>query len=228
MRKAKSIWVVEDDKYAQSFYNDILGPQYLVSMFDDLNSLRRGLTQQALPDLLIADLHLPDGSFLNFFGEKSADAIRSLPFMVVSVLDDVDAVRNCFREQARDYISKPFPRAELIAKVERIFNGRELDQIQVDVDYQIKLHPTSLTISHNGKRSEELTAKEYKIVALMLKAPGRSLAKQSIKHHIWQGAKVSRRSLDQHLLHIRQKITPLGLEIVYSDFNYILKTSGEG
>jgi two-component system, OmpR family, alkaline phosphatase synthesis response regulator PhoP len=218
---SKSIWVVEDDKDTQSFYNDILGNQYRLSIFDDLTSFKQGISQQTLPDLLIADLHLPDGSFLNFYIENGDSAIRSLPFMVVSVLDDVDALRTCFKEKARDYISKPFPKSELIAKVERIFEMRKVEKPMSH--QQVELDPTSLTLVSNGKHSKELTAKEYKILAIMLSANDKKISRQQIQHHIWQEAKISRKSLDQHLLHLRRKLSPVGLEIVYSAPYYGLR-----
>lgn len=146
MKNTKSIWIVEDDAGSQFVYNEILGFRYRLQMFNNLQKFRDAWNNgERKPDLMIVDLHLPDESFLSFLQSEGAKEMkRSTPFIVVSSLDDLDALRICYEEGAVEFISKPFAKSELVVKVERSLAA--LKDAKRGVPKAIELDPTSFTL----------------------------------------------------------------------------------
>jgi DNA-binding response OmpR family regulator len=215
MGEPKLIWIVEDDPGAQFIYQEILELRYQVKLFSDLGSFKTAMSEPNTPppDLVIADLHLPDASFLTMFQYSQDEAPKiPAPIIVVSSLDDLDALRICYdKGGACDYISKPFAKSELVVKVERALALAE-GRGQEDA---LTLDPITLTLRRGDLSTEELTAKEFKILAIILNEKGYRISREKIQNMVWPGAFVSPKSLDQHLLHLRRKLAAVGLEIVY-------------
>lgn len=218
MKQSKTIWIVEDDAGSQFVYNEILGIRYELRLFNNLASFRKSWDDdtERKPDLMIIDLHLPDQSFLSFLQTESGrEMSRTTPYMIVSSLDDLDALRVCYDEGAIDYISKPFAKSELIVKVERILATPKGARTRSN-PRALFLDPTTFTLTREaGLRSEELTAKEYKILAIMLNSKDFKITRKELQEQVWGEALISNKSLDQHFFHLRKKISPLGLEIMY-------------
>jgi DNA-binding response OmpR family regulator len=221
MSANKSIWILEDDLQMQAIYDDMLGPSYQLTLFSSLHEFRSGLENMTPPDLMILDLMCPDGNLHTVF-EDIAPKLKNTPFLVVSGLDEQDAIRNSFTVGALDFISKPFSKAEIQVKID-IFLNRTMQQ---DADISsVKLDPLSMTLYTRNERSSELTAKEYRILSLFLQAPEQIVPRRSLVLTLWKDINVSEKTLDVHLSNIRRKISSLGLTIVCTEAGYELQSS---
>lgn len=224
MKTSRVIWVLEDDPSAQFVYKEILAFRYDLHIFESMAAFRQAISNANIPraDLMIIDLHLPDDSFLSFLQTQAGqESTKNIPFMVVSSIDDLDALRNCYEGGANEYISKPFAKSELIVKIERILakprlaNGSSGHQ-------EVFLDPTTFTVERSGVRSEILTAKEYKILAILLNAKDHRATRQEIQDLVWPETDISAKSMDQHFFHLRKKINATGIEISFSSPYYRL------
>lgn len=113
-----------------------------------------------------------------------------------------------------EFISKPFAKSELIVKVERtLATPKETKRTGKST---IQLDPITFTLIKDGRRSEELTAKEYKILAIILGSKDHKVSRKDLQEQVWGDQLISAKSLDQHFFHLRKKISPLGLEIMYA------------
>jgi DNA-binding response OmpR family regulator len=146
--------------------------------------------------------------------------LKETPFLIVSGLDEQDAIRNSFKVGALDFISKPFSKVELQVKID-IFLNRLTDQTN-DLS-AVKLDPLSMTLYTKNARSSELTAKEYRILSLFLQAPEQVVPRKHLVMTLWKDINVSEKTLDVHLSNIRRKIASLGLTIVCTDAGYELQ-----
>lgn len=204
----KTIWILEDDPGCQFIYRQILERKYPISLFSELRSFRWTLesNSEPRPDLLIADMRLPDEMFSDYL--RSSSTMPACPFLVVSMVDDVDALRFCFKQGAVDYITKPFRSSELLAKVEKaLIYGASLNQ-DLFID---SVTPTIRTANH---RSDALTAKEFQMVSLLAQAPNHEMTRDSMVSQLWAGISVSDKALDVHLFNLRRKMRKIGLDIV--------------
>ena len=113
---AKRILVVDDEPGIRSFIGRALGAAGYLTDFSPGGSqgLRHALDGQY--DLIILDLVMPDldgGSVL----DRLLRARPGQAVMVLSCVADVATKVNCLERGARDYLTKPFSLAELLARV---------------------------------------------------------------------------------------------------------------
>lgn len=208
MTSETNIWILEDDKACQFVYEEILGIRYRITFFDSLDPFKAALMGQERPDLLIADIRLPGDSFLSLLKTEDSMPIR-VPFIVVSSVDDLDALRLCFKYGARDYITKPFGKSELIVKIERIL-GETASR-----ENTIAVNPTSLTVLYRGKHSSALTSKEFQIVSQLREAPGNRRTREELTLGVWGDTNVGPKTLDVHLANLRRKLEPIGVRLEF-------------
>lgn len=207
----------------QFMYRELLGCRFTVVTFGTLLALRTALSQKNLvaPHLIIADILLPDGSLLKFMARNGLDLFKSFPVILVSSIDNLQNLRHCFELGACDYLTKPFHRSELIAKVERHLFKKPLSG---NLNDDLEILPTSLTVRYKSFESNPLTPKELQIVAYLGQADHNRMSRDRLAQKVWDRVFVSRKTFDVHLSHLRRKLRCIGLEISFcSDGTYHLR-----
>jgi PAS domain S-box-containing protein len=112
------ILVVDDNADMLAYIHRILGDQYAVDTAEDgvaaLDKLKT-----ALPDLVLTDVMMPrlDGFGL-IAAIRSNPQTASLPVIVLSARAGEESKAEGFESGADDYIVKPFPASELVARVQ--------------------------------------------------------------------------------------------------------------
>jgi DNA-binding response OmpR family regulator len=83
--------------------------------------------QQALPDLVLLDLMMPDMDGWEVYQKlKEDETTRDIPVIVVTArAQSIDKVLGLHIAKVDDYISKPFSAKELAESVERVLAQRE-------------------------------------------------------------------------------------------------------
>ena len=210
MKSDRCIWIIEDDPGCQFVYQDILGIRYDIKIFATLAQFESNTDETPL--LIIADIRLPDGSFLTKL-EAYKQTHSETPIVVVSSLDDIDALRYSFKHGAVDFLTKPFGRSELTVKVERLLGATHTLS-----DNSFKIDPTSLTVTNINKTCEPLTPKEFQIVNV-LHGNKCCLDRDEIIEKVWGNVQVTRKTLDVHLFNLRKKLEPIALAISFEQPN---------
>lgn len=213
----KAIWVLEDDKGCQFVYQQTLDHRYNTRYFESIEDFSRELRasyqkgKDHLPKLIIADLMLSDGNFLTYLtdGEKE---VFDIPFIIVSSVDDIDALRFCFKEGALDYLTKPFKKNELLVKVENVLSGAK----------RLKEQPpegVSRSVNLDGAQITSLTTKQKQLLSLFIESSDRSVSRQDILEKVWQDTTVHPKTVDVHLYNLRRKV---------NEYGYIIRSDGGG
>jgi len=210
VRSLHSLWIVEDDEGSCFVYDEVLSGDYELTFFNDLSSFENALIHaDGLPDLAIVDLQLPDGSFLSFIQRQTQakDEKKLPPYIVVSSLDDVEALRTCYEKGALDYITKPFGRSVLTVKIYRLLSlqGEELGGVRIDA--------LQRTVRFSNSATSVMTSKEIQIMSLLSQAYDMTMSRNELVERIWGNLRVASKTLDVHLSNIRKKLTPLGADI---------------
>ncbi|NLJ98700.1 MAG: response regulator transcription factor [Tissierellia bacterium] len=155
-------------------------------------------------DFIILDLMLPDidGMILC----KEIREKHSMPILMLTAKDgDYDKILG-FEFGADDYMTKPFNTLELIARIKAItrrFEIKKDDSIIVIENLVINKDERTLYIDDNRIK---LTAKEFDILYLLAKNPGRVYTREQIFHHIWEEEPLDVRTIDVHIRNLREKI----------------------
>lgn len=220
-----TLWIIEDDPGCRFVYSDVLATMYDLVFFDSLESFRqewRDRLHEQTPRLLIADLRLVDGLFLDFLQDEASFS-SVMPFLVVSVLDDMAIFDQCRERGALDYLTKPFNRNELIFKVR--YNIEQHANKSANVNKLCDLDSIEMVARVDGVCSERLTLKEYQILAMFNERQDNQLTRDEILGALWSGFRVCPQTLNVHLKNLRQKIGPINLQIDYVKGRYILSSS---
>jgi DNA-binding response OmpR family regulator len=213
VRTENTIWILEDDPGACFVYQETLGFRYNIEIFNSIRQFSDRIVGTTItPQLIIADLRLPDGMFLDLLGEEKPLQALNVPFVIISSSDDLDILRECFKEGALDYLTKPFTKNELIVKTERIlFRSRKFPLLKPE----ITLDPMTLKVTKAGKESVQLTAKEHHIFSLLYQSQDEMISRKTLQIEVWADTRVSEKTLDVHILHLRRKLADIGLKISF-------------
>lgn len=119
--------VVEDEAQVRDALTSVLRERgYEVVEFAGFTAAYEALSRLA-PDLLIADVNLPDGNGLELVARLRTLHAESFPIIILSGLSsETDFIRG-FAAGASDYLSKPFTRDELLARC-AVHLGRTTDE----------------------------------------------------------------------------------------------------
>ncbi|WP_439902631.1 response regulator [Microbacterium azadirachtae] len=116
----------------------------------------RAAVRDLTPDLLLADVYLPDGDGIALVREAGIDAIH------ISAADDPATVRRALRSGAHAYLIKPFERRALVGALDRyaryrnlLAGSRPLQQKELDRALGI-LHGSAEQVSTSRSATEQL------------------------------------------------------------------------
>jgi DNA-binding response OmpR family regulator len=160
-------------------------------------------------DLILLDLMIPGIS-----GEKLIKEIRvndNIPILVISAKSTLEDKVQTLKIGADDYMTKPFEREEVIARVEAILRRSRSILInnhenQIYTFKNLKLNPTSREVQVKGNLIT-LTAYEFDILSLLLKHVERVFTKEQLYQEIWQNGYYGEdNTINVHISNIRKKI----------------------
>ncbi len=177
-------------------------------------------------DIIIVDLMLP--------GIDGYEVVRSLrsarnntPVMILSGLSGSDKKVKGLGFGADDYLTKPFDRSELIARVNALVRRSKglADPVVRTGAMEINLNSKIVTI---GGKVLHLTSKEYALVELLGMRKGTTINKEQFLNHLYGGMdEPEMKIIDVFLCKIRRKIEKLsdGVEYIETVWGrgYILK-----
>jgi DNA-binding response OmpR family regulator len=162
-------------------------------------------------DIVIVDLGLPDGNGLELINEIRNKNIDSAILIVTAKNAIEDKVRG-LEMGADDYITKPFHKAELNARIRSILRRNKFDgstsvhmnELRIDVlAAQTFVNDTPVL----------LTKKEYDLLLYFMYNQNRVLTKESIAEHLW-GDHIDQADnydfLYNHIKNLRKKIVNAG------------------
>ena len=126
-----SILVVDDDRV-----NRMLLARTLVTLghrvataANGREALDRMLAQE--PDIVLLDVVMPEMDGIDVLERiKRHQALRAVPVIMVSALEDFDSVVRCIELGAEDYLQKPFDPVLLRARIRAGLDKRRLQQLE--------------------------------------------------------------------------------------------------
>ena len=129
-RKSR-ILVVDDERSLREMLSIVLGREgYEVTTAADVGSALDQIRTGPLPDLLISDLRMPDGSgvdVLRALKERSPGSVG----LLLTAYASADTAVEAMRLGAVDYLTKPFDVADLKLRVARYLEAKRLAETQV-------------------------------------------------------------------------------------------------
>ena len=157
-------------------------------------------------DLILLDLNLPDMS-----GHEVLRQIRlarvETPILILSGSDDTESKLRGFGFGADDYLTKPFHREELVARIHAIIRRSKGHAQSVIRTGKINVNLDAKTVDAEGK-SVHLTGKEYQMLELLSLRKGTTLTKEMFLNHLYGGMdEPELKIIDVFICKLRKKLS---------------------
>jgi two-component system cell cycle response regulator CtrA len=173
-------------------------------------------------DIIILDLMLPDMDGYEVLKRLRAARIKT-PILILSGLAELDNKIKGLGFGADDYLTKPFDKRELIARVQAIIRRSKGHSHSVIKTGKLTVNLDTRTVEANGQ-ALHLTGKEYGILELLSLRKGTTLTKEMFLNHLYGGMdEPELKIIDVFVCKLRKK-----LATACSGDNYIETVWGRG
>lgn len=221
------ILVVEDEKKVASFIKrGLLDENYNVTVsHDGVDGLKQALNSDF--NLVVLDVSLPKKDGVTFVKELRAAGNR-VPVLMLTAKDTTEDVVIGLDAGADDYLTKPFAFAELQARVRALIRRGEQDRGAEIRFADLRLDPVSHQV-WRGQIEIALTAKEYALLAYMVRNAETVLSRANIADNCWEYPfETFTNIIDVYINYLRKKVDgkfPTRLIHTVRGKGYILKAS---
>lgn len=177
------ILVIEDEpKLADYLHKGLSEQSHIVDVArDGVNG--RHLALEGDYELVILDVMLPDIDGFAVLAALRA-AVRNTPVLMLTARDRVEDRVRGLEGGADDYLVKPFAFSELLARVHALQRrGRSQESTLLRLA-DLELDLASRKAQRGGRRLD-LTAKEFSLLALLLRRQGQILSRTTLAEQVW-------------------------------------------
>ncbi|MBA3811810.1 MAG: response regulator transcription factor [Caulobacteraceae bacterium] len=136
-------------------------------------------------DLILLDLNLPDMSGLDVLRTLRVGKVDT-PVMILSGSSEIELKVRTLGSGADDYMTKPFHREELVARIHAVVRRSKGHAQSVIRTGDIAVNLDGKTVEVNG-RPVHLTGKEYQMLELLSLRKGTTLTKEMFLNHLYGG-----------------------------------------
>lgn len=216
------VLLVEDDSSTAKSIELMLKSEGYVVDNTDLGEDGLDLGKLYDYDIIILDLMLPDMDGYEVLKRLRAAKVNT-PILILSGLADLDNKIKGLGFGADDYLTKPFDKRELIARIQAIVRRSQGHAQSTIVTGRVTVNLDSRTVDVDGKPLH-LTGKEYGILELLSLRKGTTLTKEMFLNHLYGGMDEPEvKIIDVFICKLRKKIE----EMTDGD-NYIETVWGRG
>ena len=173
-------------------------------------------------DVIVLDLQLPDMSGFEVLRNLRTAKVRT-PVLILSGNAIVEAKVKALGYGADDYMTKPFHKDELVARIQAVVRRSKGHSQSIITTGQLTLNLDEKTVEANGTRLH-LTGKEYQMLELLCLRKGTTLTKEMFLNHLYGGMEEPElKIIDVFICKLRKKIAD-----VCSGQHYIETVWGRG
>jgi two-component system cell cycle response regulator CtrA len=179
------ILLVEDDPTTSRSIELMLTHANLNVFCTDLGEDGIDLAKLYDYDLILLDLNLPDMSGHEVLRQLRLARIET-PTLILTGADDTESKIKSFGFGADDYLTKPFHREELVARIHAIIRRSKGHSQSVIRTGAVNVNLDAKTVDVGGA-TVHLTGKEYQMLELLSLRKGTTLTKEMFLNHLYGG-----------------------------------------
>lgn len=216
------VLLVEDDPTTSKSIELMLTHANLNVYATDLGEEGIDLAKLYDCDLILLDINLPDMNGHEVLRQLRLARIET-PILILSGDDATESKIKGFGFGADDYLTKPFHREELIARIHAIIRRSKGHAQSIIKTGRISVNLDDKTVDVGGA-TVHLTGKEYQMLELLSLRKGTTLTKEMFLNHLYGGMDESElKIIDVFICKLRKKLG----EAIDGD-NYIETVWGRG
>lgn len=175
--------IIEDDQDAVAALVGFLSAQLFTIDAADNAKSALAFVEMSQYDLIVLDVMLPGLDGIRLCRQLRTQNQR-VPILLLTAKDDpADRVAG-FEAGADDYVTKPYERSELLARIRALLRRGDTELTEVLCWGELQLDPNHCQVTYQSKPLH-LTPKEYKLLELFLRHPLRVFDRQTLLDRIW-------------------------------------------
>lgn len=199
------VLLVEDDTSTAKSIELMLKSEGYVMDTTDLGEDGLDLGKIYDYDIIILDLMLPDMDGYEVLKALRDSKIKT-PILILSGLTELDNKIKGLGYGADDYLTKPFDKRELIARIQAIVRRSQGHSQSIIKTGKVSVNLDSRTVEVDGQPLH-LTGKEYGIIELLSLRKGSTLTKEMFLNHLYGGMDEPEvKIIDVFICKLRKKI----------------------
>jgi len=214
--------VIEDDPVSAKLIETALKGENMVAEMATLGEEGIDLAKLYDFDIVILDLRLPDVDGYEVVRRLRAARVQTPVLILSGRTDPTDKVKGLVGG-ADDYLTKPFNRAELIARIHAIVRRAKGHSDSVIRTGKLVVNLDARAVEVDGRRLH-VTGKEYSILELLSLRKGTTLTKEMFLDHLYGGMdEPELKIIDVFICKLRKKLAE-----ATGDDHYIETVWGRG
>ncbi len=203
--------LVEDDpRLARSYQRNLEDEGHLVEIEGNGDvAFQRVSREPDRFDAIILDVLLPGRNGIEVCRDLRRDGITT-PILLLTALDQTEDKVNGLDAGADDYLTKPFPVEELLARLRALsrrphrFDPAAASTVLRAGDLVVDLLRHDV---YRGARHIPLTVREFALLEMLVRNANRVVTRQQLLDRVWpDGAEVGGNVLDTYIHYLRDKI----------------------
>lgn len=179
------VLLVEDDPATAKSIELMLKQEGFVCDVSDLGEDGLEIGKLYDYDIILLDLMLPDMDGYEVLRRFRSAKVKT-PILILSGLADLDAKIKGLGFGADDYLTKPFDKRELVARIHAIVRRAKGHSQSTIKTGKLTVNLEARTVDAHGKPLH-LTGKEYAILELLSLRKGTTLTKEMFLNHLYGG-----------------------------------------
>ncbi|GAB5436954.1 MULTISPECIES: response regulator transcription factor CtrA [Roseobacteraceae] len=200
------VLLVEDDPTTSKSIELMLTHANLNVYATDLGEEGIDLAKLYDYDLILLDLNLPDMNGHEVLRQLRMARIET-PILILSGADDTESKIKGFGFGADDYLTKPFHREELVARIHAIIRRSKGHSQSIIKTGKISVNLDAKTVEVGGQ-TVHLTGKEYQMLELLSLRKGTTLTKEMFLNHLYGGMdEPELKIIDVFICKLRKKLS---------------------
>ena len=200
------VLLIEDDPSTQQSLKMMLESSSMVVDATDLGEDGLEIGKLYDYDIIILDLMLPDIDGMEVL-RRLRDARVVTPVLILSGLTESENKVKGLSSGADDYLTKPFNKAELLARIQAIVRRSQGHSQSMIETGKLSVNLDARSVDVNGQ-SIHLTGKEYGILELLSLRKGTTLTKEMFLNHLYGGMdEPELKIIDVFICKLRKKLS---------------------
>jgi two-component system cell cycle response regulator CtrA len=200
------VLLVEDDAFVANSIVTMLNSESFVVDTADLGEDGLEIGKIYDYDIILLDLMLPDIDGYEVLNRLRAAKVNT-PILILSGLSDMEHKVKGLGVGADDYMTKPFQKSELVARIQAIIRRSKGHSQSVITVGRLSVNLDNRTAQIDGQ-PVHLTGKEYAILELLALRKGTTLTKEMFLNHLYGGVdEPELKIIDVFVCKLRKKLS---------------------